>query len=63
MKIEEVTFTREELNDYMELLGSELCCDRAIQCGGIDCDRCPLADLSDEQALKYIEEHLEEEEW
>lgn len=64
MKIKEVTFTREELEDYKILLKAYrtvFSCDDAIKCRGINCNRCPLNGLSNEEALKYIEEHLEEE--
>ena len=64
MKIKEVTFTREELDDYRrysKVYPTTSICNCTIECRGIDHERCPLNGLSNEEALKYIEEHLEEE--
>ena len=56
-----VTFTQEELESAQLIRDEEsVCC--AIKC---NCDMdycwCPLFSLENEEALKYIEDHLEEE--
>ncbi len=55
------TFTRQEL------VFAKILADDPGVCWAIDCDcdmdwyHCPLASLEKEEALKYIEDHLEEE--
>lgn len=57
-----VTFTQEEIDKAKQLIkeGKSFC--HAIHC---DCDKiydmCPLAGLSDDRAIKFMERHRESE--
>lgn len=56
-----VTFTQEEIDKAKQSIkeGKSFC--HAIHCNYKICGMCPLADLSNDRAIKFMERHRESE--